>query len=55
MPRSRADERLLKKLHEEAPDTLDAKVDVDRFVGRLLKTPPESRQARMKKAAKTKR
>jgi hypothetical protein len=52
MPRSRADERLLKRIQREAPEALDAKVDVERAVGRLLETQPESREAR--KAAKAK-
>ncbi len=52
MPRSRADERLLKRIAKEAPEALDAKVDIDRVAGRLLKAQPESRDER--KAAKKK-
>jgi hypothetical protein len=53
MPRSQSDERLLAKLKREAPEVLDAKVDVGAVLGRLLKAQPESREAR-KAAAKKK-
>lgn len=53
MARSRADERLFKRVAKEAPDALSASsLDLARVVDRLLTTQPQSREER--RAAKTK-
>lgn len=54
MPRSRADERLLKRIAKEAPDALTSKADIGPTFDRLLKTPPDPNSPTKKRRARAK-